>query len=118
MRQRARQWAKRLAVDPTRIEIGELGYRWGSCSKDGGLNFHWATMLLPSSLVEYVIVRELVHLYEPNHTPEFWQRLQRAMPGYEERKAWLAEHVGGGMWCCSGNVVQSAAARRAQGPAQ
>jgi predicted metal-dependent hydrolase len=94
IRQRVRMWAKRLAVEPTRVEIRELGYRWGSCSKDGGLNFHWATMLLPSSLVEYVIVHELVHLHEPNHTPEFWQRVERAMPDYEQRKAWLAEHGG------------------------
>jgi len=94
IRQRVRLWAKRLAAQPTRVEIRELGYRWGSCSKDGGLNFHWATMLLPTHLVEYVIVHELVHLHEPNHTPEFWQRVERAMPDYEQRKAWLAEHGG------------------------
>jgi hypothetical protein len=45
-------------------------------------------------LVEYVIVHELVHLHEPNHTPKFWQRVERAMPDYEQRKAWLAEHGG------------------------
>jgi len=51
-------------------------------------------MLLPSSVVEYVIVHELVHLHEPNHTPEFWLRVERAMPDYEQRKARLAEHGG------------------------
>ncbi len=94
IRQRVRQWSNRLGVTPSRVEIRELGYRWGSCSKDGGLNFHWATVLLPPSLVEYVIVHELVHLHEANHTPEFWQRVERAMPDYEQRKAWLAEHGG------------------------
>jgi predicted metal-dependent hydrolase len=45
-------------------------------------------------VVDYVIVHELTHLVEPNHTPEFWQRVARALPEYEQRKTWLAEHGG------------------------
>lgn len=72
----------------------ELGYRWGSCAQDGTLYFHWATILLPPAVVEYVLVHELIHLLEPNHTPEFWLRLERAMPDYEQRKTWLAKQGG------------------------
>ena len=87
-------WAPRVGVEPTASRCATSGFRWGSCGKSGGLNFHWATILLPPSVVDYVIVHELVHLIEPNHTPEFWQQLGRALPDYEQRKNWLAEKGG------------------------
>jgi predicted metal-dependent hydrolase len=92
---RISEHADRLGKRPTGLEIRDLGFRWGSCGKSGGLNFHWATILLPPSIVEYVVVHELVHLIEPNHTPEFWARLERVMPDYETRKKWLAENGAG-----------------------
>jgi len=85
-------FAPRMGVAPASLEIRDLGHRWGSCSKSGKLNFHWATILLPASIVEYVVVHELAHLAEPNHTPKFWLRVERAMPDYELRRQWLAEH--------------------------
>ena len=92
IRRRVEQLAPRVGAEPTGIEVRELGFRWGSCGKAGGLNFNWAVMLMPPRIVEYVVVHELVHLHEPNHTPEFWKRVERAMPDYEARKLWLAEH--------------------------
>jgi len=95
IRRRVALLAPRFGAAPTSVEVRELGFRWGSCGKAGGLNFNWATILLPPSVVEYVVAHELVHLLEPNHTPEFWQRVERAMPDYEQRKVWLAEHGAG-----------------------
>lgn len=92
LRRRVAALAPRVGVEPTGVEVRDLGYRWGSCGRAGGLNFHWATILLPPNIVEYVVVHELVHLRERNHTPEFWQAVERAMPDYLRRKAWLAEH--------------------------
>jgi predicted metal-dependent hydrolase len=94
LRQRVKAWAARMGVEPEGVEVRDLGFRWGSCSQAGNLNFHWATILLPPSIVDYVIVHELAHLVEPNHTPEFWLRVGRALPEYEQRKVWLAEHGG------------------------
>jgi predicted metal-dependent hydrolase len=91
---RAAGWAQRMGVEPNGIEVRDLGFRWGSCGKAGNVNFHWATILLPVSLVDYVVAHELAHLVEPNHTPEFWLRVGRALPEYEQRKSWLAEHGG------------------------
>jgi predicted metal-dependent hydrolase len=91
---RIQSWAPRVGVEPQGIEVRDLGYRWGSCGKSGSLNFHWATILLPPSVIDYVIVHELVHLLEPNHTPLFWQQLGRVLPDYEQRKIWLAEKGG------------------------
>lgn len=90
--QRVQDFAQRLEVNPAGINVQDLGYRWGSCGKGGRLYFHWKTILLPARIAEYVVVHELVHLHEPNHSAEFWLRLERAMPDYEERKQWLAEH--------------------------
>jgi len=95
LRRRVAALAPRVGVEPVGVEVRDLGYRWGSCSRAGGLNFHWATSLLPPSIAEYVIVHELVHLRERNHTPEFWRAVERAMPDYLRRKAWLAEKGAG-----------------------
>jgi len=95
IRNRVREYAPRMGVEPVRVEVRDLGFRWGSCGRAGTLNFNWATILLPPPIVEYVIVHELVHLHEPNHTPEFWQRVERTLPDYERRKAWLAENGAG-----------------------
>lgn len=89
---RVARWAPRVDVAPSGVVVQDLGYRWGSCGKGGKLYFHWKTLLLPPRIVEYVIVHELVHLHEGHHTPAFWQRLERALPDFAIRKAWLAEH--------------------------
>ena len=94
MRKRVAEWASRIGVAPKGVEVRDLGFRWGSCGQAGGVNFHWATILLPASIVDYVVVHELTHLVEANHTPEFWRRVARALPEYAQRKAWLAEHGG------------------------
>jgi predicted metal-dependent hydrolase len=86
------EWRSRMQVAPAGIKVQDLGYRWGSCGKGGWLYFHWKTILLPARVAEYVLAHELAHLKEPYHLPEFWLRVERAMPDYEQRKAWLAEH--------------------------
>ena len=88
----AQGFASFLKVQPAGLKVQDLGYRWGSCGKGEMRYFHWKTILLPARIAEYVVVHELVHLHEPNHSAEFWRRLERAMPDYEECKQWLAEH--------------------------
>jgi len=89
---RVKDFAARMEVDPAGVRVQDLGYRWGSCGKGGWLNFHWKTILLPARIAEYVVVHEMAHLKEPHHTPSFWRRVERAMPDFEQRKAWLAAH--------------------------
>lgn len=90
--EKAQDYVARMEVQPAGVKVQDLGYRWGSCGKGDWLYFHWKTILLPPRIAEYVVVHELAHLHEPHHTPEFWQRVERAMPDYERRKVWLAEH--------------------------
>jgi predicted metal-dependent hydrolase len=92
LQRRVELFADRIGVIPHSIDIRDLGYRWGSCSQSGDLNFHWRTILLPPRIIEYIVAHELVHLHELHHGAEFWRRLERAMPDYALRKQWLAEN--------------------------
>jgi hypothetical protein len=94
LRRRVQAWRPRMGVQPTSVKVRDLGFRWGSCTPAGTLNFHWATILLPAKVVDYVVVHELAHLREMNHTPAFWQRVGQVLPEYEQRRLWLAEHGG------------------------
>ncbi len=84
--------ADRIGVMPGAVKVRDLGYRWGSCSANGDVNFHWRTILLPPSIVEYVVTHELIHLLERRHSLMFWHRLERVIPDFVARKQWLAEH--------------------------
>lgn len=88
---KVQDYVARMELQPAGVKVQDLGYRWGSCGKGELLYFHWKTILLPARIAEYVVVHEMAHLHEPHHTPEFWRRVERAMPDYERRKAWLAE---------------------------
>ncbi len=81
-----------VGTHPTGVRVQDLGFRWGSCGRAGNVCFHWKVAMLPLRIVDYVIAHELVHLKIAHHTPEFWKKLERAMPDYEQRKEWLAKH--------------------------
>ena len=85
------EYAARMEVAPAGVKVQDLGYRWGSCGKGQWLYFHWKSILLPARIAEYVVVHEMAHLHEPHHTPAFWLQVERALPDYARRKAWLAQ---------------------------
>lgn len=89
---RVAAYQSRMETRPAGVKVQDLGYRWGSCGKGDWLYFHWKAILLPPRIAEYIVVHELAHLHEPHHTPDFWLRVERAMPDYDQRKIWLAEH--------------------------
>ncbi len=89
---RVADYQSRMEAAPAGVKVQDLGYRWGSCGKGDWLYFHWKVILLPPRIAEYVVVHEIAHLHEPHHTPDFWLRVERAMPDYVQRKNWLAEH--------------------------
>lgn len=85
------RYAERMGVSFRRITIRSQKTRWGSCSKQGNLNFNCLLMLCPESVREYVVVHELCHLKEMNHSPRFWREVAAALPGYEAPRRWLKE---------------------------
>ncbi|MHA7141059.1 M48 family metallopeptidase [Arthrobacter sp. Sr33] len=97
LKPRAKEWAERLRVDPSAIEVADLGYKWGAATPGGRVRVHWATMQLRPALVEYVLAHELAHLREPHHGPAFWELLTRVMPDQEARRKELAV-IGATAW--------------------
>ena len=91
LERRIARFEGRLGQSVSRVVVQDLGYRWGSCSKDQRLNFNFRTILLPPPIIDYVVVHELVHFLEPHHTSAFWTRLERVLPDFALRKQWLAE---------------------------
>ena len=82
-----------MGVRPSKVIVRDLGHRWGSCtSASGRIRIHWAMILMPPDIVEYVLVHELAHLLQANHSAAFWQVVERALPDYRRRKQWLTEH--------------------------
>ncbi|MEH2445205.1 MAG: SprT family zinc-dependent metalloprotease [Nostoc sp.] len=82
----------RIGKAPTSMQVRELGNRWGSCNPKGDIYFHWRVALLPTSMIEYVVVHEMVHLVQPNHNRDFWDRIERILPDCVDRKEWLAKN--------------------------
>jgi hypothetical protein len=88
----AEREAARLGVSYERIAIRDQRTRWGSCSSRGTLSFSWRLVLAPLDVLEYVVVHELCHLREPNHSPRFWSLLGSVRPGHLAEKEWLRRH--------------------------
>lgn len=65
---------------------------WGSCSVNGNVNLSTRLLFAPDEVVDYVIIHELAHLIEMNHSPAFWAEVARAMPDYEKAEKWLKKH--------------------------
>lgn len=100
LQRRIRPWAARMGEDTIDFAVRDLGYRWGSARPSEGpqrINIHWAALQLPPSLIDYILVHELAHLHETNHTPEFWAMVARLMPAYETHKTVLAS-FGKNIW--------------------
>ena len=90
--QRVRHFAPLVGVTYGGITIRNQRTRWGSCSGRGNLNFNCLLMLTPSEVIDYVVVHELCHRKEMNHSPRFWAQVERVLPEYRTSLAWLREH--------------------------
>ncbi|MDO5136099.1 MAG: SprT family zinc-dependent metalloprotease [Eubacteriales bacterium] len=90
--QRAAHFASLLQVKYNRITVREQKTRWGSCSSNQNLNFNWKLILAPREVLDYVVVHELCHLKEMNHSPAYWQEVERVLPDYQRQKDWLKQN--------------------------
>jgi len=92
IRARADLLAGELGIRYGRITIRAQQTRWASCSPKGNLSFNWRLMMAPEKVVDYVIIHELTHLTEMNHTARFWRLLETRCPNWTEQRKWLSEH--------------------------
>lgn len=105
--ERVRLWEPKAGIAASKITVSDLGFRWGSCGKNGSLFFNWRLLQLPARLVDYVIAHELVHLRERNHTPEFWRILGRVLPDWKERKEELSRKRAVMVWRMDGGEAET-----------
>jgi predicted metal-dependent hydrolase len=84
--------APAIGVEPMRIQIRDQRSRWGSCSTRGTLSFNWRLVLAPFDVLDYVVVHELCHLREPNHSGRFWKLVEQRRPDWRAQRDWLHEH--------------------------
>lgn len=89
--ERVKHFAPLVGVTYGNITIRNQHTRWGSCSAKGNLNFNCLLMLTPDAVIDYVVVHELCHRKEMNHSPKFWAEVERILPDYKERRLWLKE---------------------------
>lgn len=85
-------FGKRLSITYGKVRIKNQKLRWGSCSKDGNLNFNLLLSALPSHIMDYIIIHELIHLIEFNHSDHFWELVEEAIPTYKDCRDWLKKN--------------------------
>lgn len=90
--ERVAHFAPLVGVTYGRITIRNQRTRWGSCSSRGNLNFNCLLMLTPPEVIDYVVVHELCHRKEMNHSGRFWNEVAIVLPGYAEQEKWLKTH--------------------------
>jgi len=92
LKEKTKRYAKILGVKPNSISVKSYKSRWGSCSTNGDISFNWKIIIAPHHIVDYVVVHELNHMIEHNHSPKFWRGVERVIPDYRECKEWLKEN--------------------------
>lgn len=92
LRERTEYYSKKLGVTCQAIRIGDQKTFWGSCSSRGRISYNWHLILMPERILDYVVVHELCHLVQMNHSSAFWSLLEGVIPDYKECRKWLKEH--------------------------
>ncbi len=82
-------WARVMQVTPLKIAIREQKTRWGSCSSTGTISYNWQVIMAPAEVMEYLVIHELSHLIEPNHSQQFWRIVKEFDADYVQHRLWL-----------------------------
>lgn len=90
--QKVAYYAQIMNVTYGRISIREQKTRWGSCSSEGNLNFNWRLIFAPEEVLDYIVVHELAHRKEMNHSPAFYNVVREVLPEYKKQQKWLREN--------------------------
>ena len=89
---RVSYFAEKIGVSYGKITLRQQKTRWGSCAVNGNLNFNWLLILAPPQVLDYVVVHELCHRIEMNHSRAFWEEVEAVLPDYRERQRWLKDN--------------------------
>ena len=80
------EFAKKMSVSPAAIKINNANTRWGSCSAKNSLNFSWKIIMADDDVINYIVVHELAHIKELNHSAKFWEIVKSVIPNYKEKQ--------------------------------
>ena len=94
LQEKSKRYAAIIGVEPTGVGIKTFKSRWGSCSTKGKIDFNWKIIMAPNRIVDYVVVHELCHLKQHDHSPQFWKQVERVIPDYLDCKEWLKVNAG------------------------
>ena len=86
------RYANILKVRPKSLKVRDYKSRWGSCSSVGDISYNWRIIMAPHAVKDYVVVHELCHLIEHNHSPQYWKQVERITPDWKEHQQWLREN--------------------------
>ncbi|MBN8649048.1 MAG: M48 family metallopeptidase [Caulobacterales bacterium] len=89
LKSKVKKYSEIIRVKPKSIKVQKLDNKWGSCSPEGDIIFNWRIISAPHSIIDYVVVHELCHLIEHNHSENFWNHVSRIIPDYKKHKEWL-----------------------------
>jgi len=90
--ERVDYYSHRFHLVPEGIKITSARFRWGSCSRDNRVSFSWRIIMGSLSVIDYVLIHELVHIREKNHSRNFWNYLASIFPDYRQHRHWLREN--------------------------
>lgn len=91
--QRVHHHARQLEVRVSRLDLSNARTRWGSCTSQGAVRLNWRLIKAPPAVIDYVVVHELAHIIELNHSPSFWAIVASACPDFREQRAFLKNHA-------------------------
>ena len=86
------QISRQLGKNPSSISVKNYKSRWGSCSSSGALTYNWRIIKAPIKIIEYIVVHELCHLIEHNHSPKYWKNVEKHIPLWKEHRSWLKDN--------------------------
>ena len=89
LKEKTERLSKIVGVTPMSVSVKNYKSRWGSCSISGELTYNWRIILAPHRIVDYVVVHELCHLLEHNHSPRYWRHVEHHIPDWRNCREWL-----------------------------
>lgn len=89
---RVEAWSELFGLTPGKVSVREQRTRWGSCTHKGDLSFNWRLVLAPEWVLDSIVVHELCHIDELNHSSRFWALLDERFPEHEAASEWLRDH--------------------------
>jgi predicted metal-dependent hydrolase len=87
--ERIKKYLEYFKTEPKNIIVTELKNKWGSCSKNNQLRYNWRIVLANTSVIDYILIHELCHMVQKNHSDKYWKEVKRILPNYEKSKSWL-----------------------------